>query len=192
MNKLFKILLAATSICAVPQCALALDVISPFPHEGLSVTMPKQGQWHVINKFAKSGMFCVQLAPISEDENNPKTLINMVTYLTMNKRFNALEFAKKEQANVPKLAGGGKMDFKFIDATNPNDVMYELALTGNPRFPDQFEVHHVVLGKDGLHNVIYHVQPANQPESQVKEMISVLKTVKLVPPQPQEKPSKRK
>jgi hypothetical protein len=74
------------------------------------------------------------------------------------------------------------MQFKFTDESNPNDVTYEITLTGNPKFPDQFEVHRIITGKDGIHAIIYHVEPSTQTADQIAEMHRLVKEVKLVAP----------
>jgi hypothetical protein len=156
----------------------ANTILSPFKHESVAVNV-KPG-WHVAAKFADKGMFLLQLVPQGEDAKNPTTLINIVTYANSTAVGTAKEYAKREQANAPKLAGTGKIDFKFTDDTNPNDVTYELTSTGTPKFPDQFEVHRVIKGKDGVHAIIYHVQPATQTAEQIAAMHQLLKEVKLV------------
>jgi hypothetical protein len=155
-------------------------IMSPHKHEAVAVTV--RPGWDVATKFAEKGMFLLQLVPAGTDLKHPTTLINVVTYADLQGQTNALKFAKQEQTNAPKLAAPGKMQFKFTDESNPNDVTYEITLTGNPKFPDQFEVHRIITGKDGIHAIIYHVEPSTQTADQIAEMHRLVKEVKLVAP----------
>lgn len=160
-------------------------IMSPFKHEAVAVTV-KPG-WTVATKFAQKGMFLIQIIPPGADAKNPPELINVATYANSTAAGSAQEFAKREQTNAHKMAGSGKIEFKFTDESSPNDVTYEVVSTNVPKFPDQFEVHRVIRGKDGLHHIIYHAQPATQTREQVAEMHNLLKAVKLVDP-PKEAP----
>lgn len=164
----------------LPMSAADKVILSPHKHEAVAVTV--RPGWDVATKFADKGMFLLQLLPAGSDPKKPSTLINVVTYADLQGQTNALKFAKQEQSHAPKVAAPGKMDFKFTDESNPNDVTYEITLTGNPKFPDQFEVHRVLTGKDGIHAIIYHVEPANQTQDQISEMHRLVKEVKLVAP----------
>jgi hypothetical protein len=180
MNRLMRaaVVISFTLATALPMPVGANTILSPFKHEAVSVNV-KPG-WRVAAKFADKGMFLLQLVPPDADPKNPSTLINIVTYANSTAVGSAKDYAKREQAGAPKLAGSGKIDFKFTDDSNPNDVTYELTSTGVPKFADQFEVHRVIKGKDGVHAIIYHVQPATQTREQVAEMHELLKQVKLV------------
>jgi hypothetical protein len=187
MNQLLRTALVISFTLATTLSAPAgADVImSPFKHEAVAVTV-KPG-WSVATKFAQKGMFLLQILPPGGDPKNPTTLINVATYANSTAAGTAKDYAKREQSNAPKMAGSGKIDFRFTDDSNPNDVTYEITSTGVAKFPDQFEVHRVLRGKDGLHAIIYHVQPATQTKDQIAEMHALLKTVKLVDP-PKEAP----
>lgn len=182
MNHLLRaaLVISFTLATALPVPANADVILSPFKHEAVAVTV-KPG-WFVAAKFADKGMFLLQILPPGGDPKNPTALINVATYANSTAAGNAKEFAKREQNNAHKVAGSGKIEFKIIDDSNPDDVTYEMTSTGLPKLPDQFEVHRVIKGKDGLHQVIYHVQPATQTKEQIAIMHDLLKSVKLVDP----------
>lgn len=152
--------------------------LSPFKREAVSICL-KPG-WTVANKLVRDNMYLLQFVPPGTDLKNPQTLVNVVTYTGLQGKINARMFAKNEQSKAPELARPGKIDFKFVSDTEPNDVIYSIALSGNPKFPDQFEIHRVISGKDGIHTIIYHTQPATQTEAQVAEMLGVVRAVKMV------------
>jgi len=158
-------------------------ILSPFKHEAVSV--PAKAGWTVGHKYVRNGMFILQLLPPGGDPTKSTTYINVVTYSGLKEA--AKKFADSQQKNAPKLKG--KAEFKYTDEKNPSDVTYELSLSGNKELPDQFEVHRVVTGKDGLHDISYHVEPATQTQQTIAEMHELLNAVKLVaPPAQADKP----
>ncbi len=184
MNKLlsFAMVSAICTSAAMPISAAETNpakasiVLSNFAKEAVAV--PVKPGWFVANKMEQNGTYLLQILPPGGSAKDPKVLINVVSYAGL--KTTARAFAKKEQSRAPHLVKPGKMEFKFIEQSTPNDVIFQLTLTGNPKLPDQFEVHRVLVGKDGLHRIIYHVEPATQTPERITEMIDLVKGVKLV------------
>lgn len=171
-------LAGAIALCSVPQLACAETFLAPYKTEAVSITL-KPG-WHMANKMVQKGVFLLQFLPEGEDPKVARTMVNIATY--SHAPGDAKTFAKRQQASAPQAVKTGKLEFKILDDSNPNDVMYQITISGNPTFPDQFEIHRVIKGKQGIHDVTVHVKPATPPPEQVAEMREVLATVKLVDP----------
>lgn len=186
----FVLAVAVTGVVASPMnaadtaSAKSPTFYSNFKNEAVAINLPG---WTMAQQMVAPDKALLQFIPTGSDPKTPTTLINVVTYLGINSKVNARTMAKNEQANTSKVVKQGTIDFKFLDESNPNDVLYTIALSGNNSFPDQFEVHRILNGKDGLHTIIYHVQPSTQSQSRINEMIEMVKSVKLVAPVKQAK-----
>jgi hypothetical protein len=188
-QKLAIALLASIILSSTSGAALADTVLAPFKREAVSVTL-KPG-WSLAKQLGAGelgkGINLLQFLPAGSDPKDARVLVNIVTYLGA--PGNAKSYAERQQKSAPSSVKAGKIEFKILDDSNPNDVMYQIVVTGNPTFADQFEMHRVLTGKQGIHDVVYHVKPATPTSEQIAEMREVLGTVKLVDP-PKDKPAK--
>lgn len=152
--------------------------ISGLKNEAVSITLDPQ--WTLANKVERNNTLILQFVPAGADVKDPHILLNVVSYVGAQKQTNAKKFVDTEIVKAPEFAKPGKLETKILESKNPNDITYQLSLTGNPKFPDQFEVHRVISGKDAVHTIIYHVRPAKQAESKINEMIEVVRSIQLV------------
>lgn len=70
-----------------------------------------------------------------------------------------MDMAKKGSESAAKAPA--HLDWKVLRENNPKDVLYEFTLTSMPGFPDQYEIHRIVSGKEAIYNFCYHTRKIN-------------------------------
>jgi hypothetical protein len=157
---------------------LAPVVFSPYTNEALVAKL--EPGWTLAGEYGDGKKVLVmKFLPPGADLDFATKMINLASFLDVPKKTSALEYMEGSKKTTEQMTPKGSLNWRVLESTNPDDVVFAYSIKGWKDGTDQFEMQRVIKGRDGIHTAIYHVSNPDVSEADQQKMHAWLKTVKV-------------